>query len=302
VVKINLTKHKEKIGFIGLGAMGSRMAKNLIDDGFEITVFDIKMEAIKPLLIEGAKTAKNPREVGSKSDIVILSLPSPSEVIDTVLGKNGVLEGLKKGGVIIDTSTIDPHSAKRVAKAAGEKGIEMIDAPVSGGTFGAEKGTLSIMIGGSEKTLNSCMHVLNVIGKNIYHVGEIGSGQVFKLINNMLVGINLIAVSEALVLASKAGANLETLYKVIKASSGNSWAFDIKAPSMVKKEFEPGFKIWLQHKDLGLAMDMASNYGVPTPLLAYSYEIFKSAKAIGLEDLDHSAIIKFAEKISETKI
>jgi 3-hydroxyisobutyrate dehydrogenase len=297
-----LTKHKDKIGFIGLGAMGSRMAINLINDGFEVTAYDIRAEATKLLLSKGAKTAKNPREISENSDIVILSLPSSSEVIDTVMGKNGVLEGLKEGGIIIDTSTIDPHSTKKIAKTAKEKGIEMIDAPVSGGTFGAEKGTLSIMVGGEEKILNACMDVLTVIGENIYHVGEIGSGQIFKLINNMLVGINLIAVSEALVLAQKAGANLNTLYEVIKTSAGNSWAFEIKAPNMLKKEFKPGFKIWLQHKDLDLAMDMASNLGVPTPLLAYSCEIFKSAKALGLEDLDHSAIIRFAEKISEIKI
>jgi len=297
-----LTKHKDKIGFIGLGAMGSRMAMNLINDGFEVTVYDIRTEATKLLLSKGAKTAKNPREASENSDIVILSLPSPSKVIDVVMGKNGVLEGLKEGGIIIDTSTIDPHSTKKIATTIKEKGIGMIDAPVSGGTLGAENGTLSIMVGGEEKILNTCMDVLKVIGKNIYHVGEIGSGQVFKLINNMLVGINLIAVSEALVLAQKAGVNLNTLYEVIKTSSGNSWAFEIKAPSMLKKEFQPGFKIWLQHKDLGLAMDMASSYGVPTPLLAYSYEIFKSAKALGLEDLDHSAIIRFAEKISEIEI
>jgi len=297
-----LTKHKDKIGFIGLGAMGSRMAMNLINDGFEVTVYDIRTEATKLLLSKGAKTAKNPREASENSDIVILSLPSPSKVIDVVMGKNGVLEGLKEGGIIIDTSTIDPHSTKKIATTIKEKGIGMIDAPVSGGTLGAENGTLSIMVGGEEKILNTCMDALKVIGKNIYHVGEIGSGQVFKLINNMLVGINLIAVSEALVLAQKAGVNLNTLYEVIKTSSGNSWAFEIKAPSMLKKEFQPGFKIWLQHKDLGLAMDMASSYGVPTPLLAYSYEIFKSAKALGLEDLDHSAIIRFAEKISEIEI
>lgn len=297
-----MTKHKDKIGFIGLGAMGSRMAMNLINDGFEVTVYDIRTEATKLLLSKGAKTAKNPREASENSDIVILSLPSPSKVIDVVMGKNGVLEGLKEGGIIIDTSTIDPHSTKKIATTIKEKGIGMIDAPVSGGTLGAENGTLSIMVGGEEKILNTCMDVLKVIGKNIYHVGEIGSGQVFKLINNMLVGINLIAVSEALVLAQKAGVNLNTLYEVIKTSSGNSWAFEIKAPSMLKKEFQPGFKIWLQHKDLGLAMDMASSYGVPTPLLAYSYEIFKSAKALGLEDLDHSAIIRFAEKISEIEI
>lgn len=301
-MKNELRKDQKRIGFIGLGAMGSRMVKNLIANDFDVTVFDINREAMKPFLDQSVMIAKTPQEVGQNSDIVFLSLPSSSEVIDAVLGKNGVLQGMNEDGIIIDTSTIDPQSVKKIEKIAKEKGVKMIDAPVSGGTIGAEKGTLSIMVGGEKSVLNSCMDVLKAIGKNIYHVGEIGSGQLFKLINNMLVGINLIAVSEALVLGSKAGANLKTLYDVIKTSSGNSWAFEMKALNMIKKEFEPGFRIWLQCKDLGLAAEMSSNYGLPTPLLAYSYEIFKSAKLMGFEDLDHSAIIKFTEKISNLEI
>ena len=158
------------------------------------------------------------------------------------------------------------------------------------------------MVGGEKKIVNACMDVLKTIGKNLYHVGEVGSGHLFKLINNMLVGINLVAISEALVLASKAGADLNQLCEAINTCAGNSWAFENKALNMVEKNFEPGFRIWLQHKDLGLALDMASKYEVPTPLLTFAFEAFKSAKSLGLEDMDHSAVIKFVEKISNVEI
>lgn len=282
--------------------MGSRMVKRLLDNDFKATVYDIRQEAIELVMAEGAKSAKTPKEVAENSDIVLLSLPSPIEVTETVLSKDGVLEGVKEGEIIIDTSTTDPLTAQKIEKSAREKNAEFLDAPVSGGTIGAEKGTLSIMVGGEKHTINACMDILKTIGENIYHVGKIGSGQLFKLINNMLVGINLIAVGEALVLASKAGSDLNLLYDVIKTSAGNSWAFENKALNMIEKKFEPGFRVWLHHKDLGLALNMASEYGVPTPLLAYSHEVFKSAKSLGLEDLDHSAIIKFVEGISKIEI
>ena len=297
-----MNKKETRIGFIGLGAMGSRMVRNLMGNLFEVTVYDIRKEAMESLVAEGAQSAKNPEEVGMNSDVVILSLPSSSEVMDTVLNERGVLGGMESGGIIIDTSTIDPLTTRQLVKVAREKNVDFMDAPVSGGTIGAEKGTLSIMVGGEKEIVNACMDVLKAIGKHIYHVGEVGSGQLFKLINNMLVGINLVAISEALVLASKAGADLNQLYEAIKTSAGNSWAFENKALNMIEKNFEPGFRIWLQHKDLGLALDMASKYEVPTPLLAFAFEVFKSAKSLGLEDMDHSAVIKFVEKISNIEI
>ena len=297
-----MNKKERRIGFLGLGAMGSRMVMTLMKNDFIVTVYDVRNKAIESLEAIGAISAKNPEEVGENSDIVLLSLPSSTEVIDSVLGEHGVLKGIKDGGIIIDTSTIDPHTAKRIAKAALEKDVRFIDAPVSGGTIGAEKGTLSIMVGGEEEIVESNMDVLKAIGENIYHVGEVGSGQIFKLINNMLVGINLAAVGEALILASKAGADMNKLYEVIKASAGNSWAFENKVGNMLKNEFEPGFRLWLQHKDLGLARNMAAKNSTPCPLLAFAYEIFESAKSMDLENLDHSAVVRFFEKISNTEI
>ena len=297
-----MNKKDKKIGFIGLGAMGSRMAKNLIDDGFNVIAYDIRKDAVTSLATLGAIPADSPKAVGEKSEIVVLSLPSSSEVIDTVTGQNGVLEGIESGGIIIDTSTIDPNTTKEIEKIAEEKNVKFIDAPVSGGTIGAEKGTLSIMVGGKKETVDSCIDILKALGENIYHVGDVGSGQVFKLINNMLVGINLAAVGEAMVLASKVGADMKKLCEVIKTSTGNSWAFETKADNILVDKFEPGFRLWLQHKDLALARKMASDDGVPCPLLALVHEMFESSKSMGLEDLDHSAVVKFFEKISNSKI
>jgi 3-hydroxyisobutyrate dehydrogenase len=297
-----LSKKSRKIGFIGLGAMGSRMAKNLIDDGFEVIAYDIRKDAVTSLETLGAISADSPKAVGEKSEIVVLSLPSSSEVIDTVTGQNGVLEGIKKEGIIVDTSTIDPNTTKELEKIAKEKNVKFVDAPVSGGTIGAEKATLSIMVGGKKEVVDPCMDVLNAIGENIYHVGDVGSGQVFKLINNMLVGINLAAVGEAMVLASKVGADMKKLSEVIKTSAGTSWAFETKADNILVDKFDPGFRLWLQHKDLALARKMASDDGVPCPLLALVYEMYESSKSMGLEDLDHSAVVKFFEKISNSKI
>ncbi|MEM3501388.1 MAG: NAD(P)-dependent oxidoreductase, partial [Candidatus Bathyarchaeia archaeon] len=199
-------------------------------------------------------------------------------------------------------STIDPSTARRIWLKAKEKEAGAVDAPVSGGTVGAEMGTLTIMVGGEKETVDACMDVLRAIGKNIYYVGGPGSGQIFKLLNNMLVGINLAAVGEALVLASKAGVDLKLLYEVIKTSAGNSWAFENKAPNMFEDRFEPGFRVWLQHKDLGLALNMASEQSIPTPLLAFTYAMFESAKALGLENMDHSSIVKVFEAMSNTKV
>lgn len=293
---------KRRVGFIGLGAMGSRMAVNLLKKNFDLTVYDIRNEAVESLVSKGAKPANNPKEVGERSEVAVLSLPSQIEVSNTVLGENGLLEGLDSGGIIVDTSTIDPSTARRIWLKAKEKEVGAVDAPVSGGTVGAEMGTLTIMVGGEKETVDACMDVLRAIGKNIYYVGGPGSGQIFKLLNNMLVGINLAAVGEALVLASKAGVDLKLLYEVIKTSAGNSWAFENKAPNMFEDRFEPGFRVWLQHKDLGLALNMASEQSIPTPLLAFTYAMFESAKALGLENMDHSSIVKVFEAMSNTKV
>lgn len=286
------------VGVVGLGAMGLPMAKNLLQKSFNVSVFDIRDEPGKILGAVGAKVAGSPREVGASSSIVLTSLPSSKQVEDVVLGRNGLIEGMSEGGVIVDTSTIEPAVSKRLADECRERGIEMLDAPVSGGTVGAEKGTLSIMVGGDKDTVERCMDVLHAIGVNVYHVGPVGAGQVFKLINNMLVAVNLVGVSEGLVLASKADVDLNLLYNVLKTSAGNSWALEQKFQKMVENDFAPGFRVWLQHKDLMLAMDLASQLGAALPMTGLAFQMYESAKAIGLEDLDHSAVLKVLQKLS----
>ncbi len=289
---------KVNVGVVGLGAMGLPMAKNLLRKGFDVSVFDIRDEPMETLKSLGARIAHSPKEVGATSTVVLLSLPSSKQVEDVVLGKNGLVEGMKDGRVIVDTSTIDPAVSKRLASECNERGVAVIDAPVSGGTVGAEKGTLSIMVGGDETTVERCMDVLRAIGSNIYHVGGSGSGQVFKLINNMLVAINLVGVSEALVLGLKAGVDPDLLYSVIRTSAGNSWAFEQKFAKMAKNDFAPGFRVWLQHKDLALAMSLASQSGAALPMTNLAYQMYESAKAIGLENLDHCAVVKVLQRLS----
>ncbi|MEM4250730.1 MAG: NAD(P)-dependent oxidoreductase [Candidatus Bathyarchaeia archaeon] len=289
---------ESSVGVVGLGAMGLPMARNLILKGFSVTVFDVREEPLKTLESFGARVAHSPREVAAASAIVLTSLPSSKQVEDVVMGENGLINGMSRGGIIVDTSTIDPAVSKRLAEECRKKGIAMIDAPVSGGTVGAEKGTLSIMVGGDKKDVDRCMNVLRAIGVNIYHVGDSGNGQLFKLINNMLVGINLVGVSEAFVVAKKAGIDLGLLHNVVRTSAGASWALEQKLPKMASDDFEPGFRVWLQHKDLALAMSLASQLGAALPMTSLAFQMYESAKAMGLQDLDHSAIVKVLQKLS----
>lgn len=289
---------ESNVGVVGLGAMGLPMAKNLLRKGFSVTVFDVRDEPLRALEALGARVARSPRDVAVASSIVLTSLPSSKQVEDVLTGTDGLLDGMAKGGVIVDTSTIDPAMSRKLAEACAKKGIAMIDAPVSGGTVGAEKGTLSIMVGGGKDEVERCMNVLRAIGVNIYHVGDTGSGQIFKLINNMLVAINLVGVSEAFVLGKKAGVNPDLLYSVIKTSAGNSWALEQKLPKMANDDFAPGFRVWLQHKDLALAMSLASQMGASLPMTSLAFQMYESAKAMGLEDLDHSAVVKVLQKLS----
>ena len=286
------------VGLIGLGAMGLSMGKNLLKNEFNLTVFDVRDEPIRILENLGAKAAESPKQVGTASKIVLLSLPSSKEVEDVVSEDDGLIHSMSKNGIIIDASTIDPAVVKKLANECNKKNITFIDAPVSGGTIGAEKGTLSIMVGGSNDKVDECKGVLQAIGTNIYHVGNTGAGQIFKLINNMLVAINLVGISEGFVLAKKTGIDLKKLYEVLKTSAGNSWALEQKLPKIIQNDFEPGFKVWLQHKDLSLAMNLASQMNAALPITSLTHQMFESAKAIGLKDLDHSAVAKIIQKLS----
>jgi 2-hydroxy-3-oxopropionate reductase len=290
------------IGFIGLGVMGSRMAKNLLKAGYPLTVYDKVPEKIQSLALLGAKEASSPKEVSENSDIVMLSLPGPVEVEEVILGKDGVLEGLKEGGVVVDLSTIDPSTARKLYEKCKQRKVRFLDAPVSGGAVSAERGTLTIMVGGDRDAYEEVLEVLKVIGKNIVYVGPPGMGQVFKLANNALAGINLVATAEVLAWAKRQGADLYKLYEVIRMSSGNSWVFENRALGMVEGKFEPGFAIRLYRKDIELFLKEASEAGVPAVLTSTVLQIFNIALAMGLGEKDANAIIKVFETITAQKI
>jgi len=292
----------KSLGFIGLGVMGSRMAKNLLKAGYPLTVYDKVLEKIQGLVLLGAKGASSPKEVSENSDIVMLSLPGPAEVEEVILGKDGVLEGLKEGGIVVDLSTIDPSTARRLYEKCKQRKVRFLDAPVSGGAVSAERGTLTIMVGGDRDAYEEVLEVLKVIGKNIVYVGPPGMGQVFKLANNALAGINLVATAEILAWAKKQGADLYKLYEVIRMSSGNSWVFENRALGMVEGKFEPGFVIRLYRKDIELFLKEASEAGVPAVLTSTVLQIFNIALAMGLGEKDANAIIRVFETITAQKI
>jgi 2-hydroxy-3-oxopropionate reductase len=292
----------KRIGFIGLGVMGSRMAKNLLKAGYPLTVYDKVPEKIQSLALLGAKEASSPKEVSENSDIVMLSLPGPIEVEEVILGKDGVLEGLKEGGVVVDLSTIDPSTARKLYEKCKQRKVRFLDAPVSGGAVSAERGTLTIMVGGDRDAYEKVLEVLKVIGKNIVYVGPPGMGQVFKLANNALAGINLVATAEVLAWAKRQGADLYKLYEVIRMSSGNSWIFENRALGMVEGKFEPGFAIRLYRKDIELFLKEASEAGVPAVLTSTVLQILNIALAMGLGEKDANAIIRVFETITAQKI
>lgn len=291
----------KKVGMIGLGAMGKPMAKNLMKAGFPLTVYNRSRQPVDELSKLGAKPANSPKEVGENSEIVITIVHAANDVEQVVAGDRGLLEGMKKG-IICDMSTIDPLTERRLAELAKKKGVAYLDAPVSGGSNGAEKGTLTIMVGGPKEAYEQCMDVFKVMGKNIFHVGDVGAGQTMKLVNQILVAVHVAALSEALIWANKVGVDLKLLYDVIKTSMGNSRIWEDKFPKIVNGDLSPGFKVWLQHKDLRMVLNVASELNIPLPVTSLTYQLFGAARVQGVGDLDHSALVKVLENMSGIKV
>lgn len=289
---------KKTIGFIGLGAMGNHMAKNLIKAGYDLTVHDLNPQPVKELVSSGVKEAKSCAEAAKGVQVVITMLPADDEVKTVCLGPGGVLEGAKPGTVLIDMSSIAPHTSKQVAAEAQKKGVKFLDAPVSGGTTGAEKATLTIMVGGDKGLLDEHMEILQIMGKTIYHVGDVGMGETVKMVNQMLVGINLAGIVEALVMGTKLGVAPEVLYKIIRASSGNSFMLDSRVPNFIftGNFTQPGFAVDLLRKDLGLALESAKVSKIPLFMTAQAYQYFTRATAEGLGKKDMSVVIELLEK------
>jgi 2-hydroxy-3-oxopropionate reductase len=287
-----------KIGFIGLGIMGKPMAKNLLKAGYSLVVFDRTSGPVKEVAAAGAVEAQSAKEVAKQCDIVITMLPNSPHVKAAVLDKGGILEGARPGMILIDMSSIAPLASKEIAAALAEKKVEMIDAPVSGGEPKAIDGTLSIMVGGKKEIFDKCQPILAKMGSSVVLCGEIGAGNITKLANQIIVALNIAAMSEAFVLAAKSGVNPETVFNAIKGGLAGSTVLNAKAPMVLEGNFKPGFRIELHIKDLANAIETGHDVGVPLPLTSQVMEIMQSLKVDGKAGNDHSGIIQFYEKLS----
>jgi 2-hydroxy-3-oxopropionate reductase len=285
----------EKVGFIGLGIMGGPMAQNLMEDGYELVLYNRTPEKAEEIAGDGATVVESPREVAESCDVVVLMLPDSPQVEEIVEGENGVLEGIKEGALIVDMSTISPVVTRELAEKIEERGASMLDAPVSGGEPGAQQGTLAIMAGGSEEDFERARPLLEVMGDAITHVGPTGAGQTAKAANQIVVAVTLEGISEALVLASKAGVAPEKILEAISGGLAGSNVMEAKKENFLEHDFEPGFRVDLHHKDLGIALATGREYGVSLPVTAIVDQMLESLKTKGRGDRDHSAILTFIE-------
>lgn len=290
------------IGFIGLGIMGKPMAKNLLKAGYSLTVYDITKANVDELVSVGAKAGTSASDVASKSDIVITMLPNSPHVKTVVMGENGVLQGAKPGTILIDMSSIAPLASQEVEKACAAKSVRMLDAPVSGGEPKAIDGTLAIMVGGDKALFDEVRDILLVMGSSAVHCGSIGAGNTTKLANQIIVGLNIAAVSEAFTLVKKAGVDPQLVFEAIKGGLAGSTVMNAKVPMMIESNFKPGFKIDLHIKDLANALDTAHGVGSPLPLTSLVREMMETLHADGAGGDDHSALAKYYAKVSGTRI
>jgi 3-hydroxyisobutyrate dehydrogenase-like beta-hydroxyacid dehydrogenase len=289
-----------KIGLIGLGLMGRPMGMNLLKAGHSLTVWNRTPARAAELVAAGAVLAKTPREVATASD-VLLTIVSDPPALESVLwgheGKNdGALGGLKAGSIYIDSSTVSPTLVKKVSEACKERGVRFLDAPVTGGDWGAREGNLVFMIGGDAETLQEAEPVLGVMGKKWFHLGPNGAGQTIKLAMNAILALQVGAMAEAIALVTKAGLRGEQLVEVMQSSMARSGVLDVKSPLMLKGEFKPSFPLRLMHKDLGLALDLANQLGVALPATAAAREVYNYVRGEAKEDLDYSAVMRFWKK------
>ncbi len=288
---------KAKVGLIGLGLMGQPIGMNLLKAGHTLTVWNRTTSRANELVALGAKLATSPKEVAAASD-VLLTIVSDPPALESILwgadGKeSGALAGLKPGGTYIDSNTVSPALARKIAAACAERSVRFLDAPVTGGDWGAKKGELIFMVGGDAGTLKSVEPILGVLGKRWFHLGPNGAGQTIKLAMNMILALQVDALAEALALVTRAGLKGEDLVEVMQSSMARSGVLDVKAPNLLKGEYKPSFPLRLMHKDLGLALELANQIGVALPATAAARETYNYVKGAAKEDLDYSAVMKF---------
>lgn len=291
----------QTIGFIGLGIMGKPMARNLIKAGYPLVVYNRTASKAAELVELGARQVESPGEVGANAGVVITMVSDSPEVESVVLGDNGVIEGIAEGGVVVDMSSISPITTQRIAAELKGRGVAMLDAPVSGGEIGAIQGTLSIMVGGEESVFSRIKPILESMGKSVVRVGEVGAGGFAKLSNQVIVAGVLQAVSEAMVLAKKAGVDIQLVYEAIRGGMAGGRTLDMKIPAFVEGKFEPGFKMDLHIKDVKNALLAGKALGVALPSTGLVHELFSSCSAQGNGQKDHSVIFSLLEQLSGLK-
>ena len=292
----------EKIGFVGLGIMGKPMARNLMAAGYELTVYDIVGEPVEELATEGASASSSPREATVNNVRTITMLPDSADSERAILGPDGVLEGAAPGSVIIDMSSIAPSMSQTIGVACADKGVEFLDAPVSGGEPGAIAGTLAIMVGGKQSVFDDCEPLLQVMGGNVVLTGDIGAGNITKLANQIIVAANIEALSEALVLTQKAGVDPERVFNAIRGGLAGSAVMEAKAPMMLDRNFRAGFRVRLHQKDLRNVLQTAGELNVPLPVTALVQQMLGSLINDGDQESDHSAILHFIEKLAGVEV
>jgi len=292
----------KKVCFIGLGIMGKPMAINLIDAGYQLVVHDVNRETAKELVAKGAKEALSPKEASETVDTIITMLPDDYIVEQVATGKNGALEGMSKGAILIDMSTIYPNTARRIAKKLEIKGMEMLDAPVSGGEVGAIEGTLSIMVGGKQEIFEDILPVLQELGKNVNYVGDHGAGQVAKASNQIIVGLTIEAIAEALIFAKKSGVDPEKVRNALLGGFAHSRVLELHGQRMLERNFEPGGKVRLHKKDTEIAMSVAKELGMYLPGTSLVSHLWNAVAAQGGLDWDHSSMVKVLELMSKIEV
>ncbi len=288
----------ERIGFIGLGIMGRGMAANLLKAGFSLTVWNRTIARMDDLVAQGAHAGASPADVAARSDIIVVCVSDTPDVKAVILGDDGVFAGTAPGALVIDCSTISPQATREMAVALAERGVAMLDAPISGGSEGAAKGTLSIMVGGDAEQFARALPVFQAMGKTITHVGGHGAGQTVKLVNQVLVVGNCLAMCEALMFAQAGGVDLEKTYAAISQGAAGSWMFTNRAPQIIQRDWRPGFTIDLQQKDLRLVLEAADTSGVPVPGTSLIFQLYRTLQAQGLGSEGNHALVKALEHLA----
>jgi 2-hydroxy-3-oxopropionate reductase len=287
-----------KVGYIGLGLMGKSIARNIMKAGFPLVVHNRSREAVEELVSEGADQAHSPAEVASQVDIVFTNLPDTPDVEQVACRASGIGEGAHPGLIFIDNSTIQPAAARRISSELLEKGVLCLDAPVSGGDIGARNATLTIMVGGPAEALDKALPVFQAMGKTITHVGEAGAGQIAKAANQIMVAAQMVAMAELLIFAQKAGADPQKVIEAIRGGAAQCWTLDVKPSRLFTGVRSPGFKAYMQAKDLGIVLETARQYGAPLPSAAVDSQLFNAMLEMGMKDLDNSAVIGVIEALA----